>query len=166
MPTTKSYVEAANNDGYTLTTACPAAVKLVCRHFPRLAHRLAPVASPMQNHAAWLRQTYGAKVVFIGPCPAKKEESSNSNVVDAALTFAEVEKLLGHCQTRDYTPAHKTFSSQGLTHFPMAGGLETQVDLPVISIDGLSELIAFLTRLQNATVRPVGIIELSACRGS
>lgn len=166
VPTTKAYVETASKEGYTLTTACPAAVKLVCRHFPRLAHRLAPVASPMQNHAAWLRQTYGAKVVFIGPCPAKKEEAAKSSVVDIALTFAEAEKLIGHSATGHDVLAHKTFSSQGLTHFPIAGGLETQCNVPVLSIDGLSEIIAFLTRLQNGTVRPTGIIELSACRGS
>ena len=124
VPTTKAYVETANKEGFTLTTACPAAVKLVCRHFPRLAHRLAPVASPMQNHAGWLRQTYGAKVVFIGPCPAKKEEAAKSAVVDAALTFAEAEKLMGHSETYYCTEAHKSFSSHGLTHFPMAGGVE------------------------------------------
>ena len=166
VPTTKAYLETANKEGYTLTTACPAAVKLVCRHFPRMAHRLAPVASPMQNHAAWLRQTYGAKVVFIGPCPAKKEEAAKSSVVDVALTFAEVERLFGHAQCADSAPVHKTFSCQGLTHFPIAGGLEAQCDVPVLSIDGVGELIAFLTRLQNGTVHPTGIIELSACRGS
>ncbi|KAF0197424.1 MAG: putative PAS/PAC sensor protein [Bacillota bacterium] len=166
VPTTRAYVETANNEGYTLTTACPAAVKLVCRHFPRLAHRLAPVASPMQNHAAWLRQKYRAKVVFIGPCPAKKEEAVKSSVVDVALTFAEGDKLFGHRQPENTAILHRTFSSHGLTHFPIAGGLETQVDVSVLSIDGLSELMAFLTRLQNDTVRPMGIIEISACRGS
>ena len=166
VPTTNAYVESASQDGYTLTTACPAAVKLVCRHFPRLAHRLAPVASPMQNHAAWLRHTYGAKVVFIGPCPAKKEEAAKSRVVDVALTFVEAEKLIGDVQAKNNTAVHTTFSSHGLTHFPIAGGLESQVNVPVLSIDGLSELIAFLTRLQNGSVLPTGIIEISACRGS
>lgn len=166
VPATKAYIEAANRDGYTLSTACPAAVKLVCRHFPRLAPSLAPVASPMQNHAAWLKQTYGAKVVFIGPCPAKKEEAAQSSTVEAALTYSEAEKLISATDTPQNIQAHQTFSRQGLTHFPIAGGVETQSNLPVLSLDGLDQLIPFLSRLEKGEVRPTGIIELSACRGS
>lgn len=75
-------------------TACPAVVNFVEKYRPELADRLTPVASPMVIHARRLKDTLGpsARVVFIGPCVAKKTEiaRAGAEAVDAALTFAEL----------------------------------------------------------------------------
>ncbi|WDU83252.1 [Fe-Fe] hydrogenase large subunit C-terminal domain-containing protein [Caloramator sp. Dgby_cultured_2] len=58
-----------------ITTACPVVVSLVEKYYPSAIEYLAPVVSPMIAHAKMLKHTYGEniKVVFIGPCLAKKK---------------------------------------------------------------------------------------------
>lgn len=159
-----AYADLARRDGWVLSTACPAAVKLTQRFFPKLARFLAGVSSPMVTHAAWLKQKYGCRVVFIGPCAAKKYEAARSSQVDVALTFPEVLRLdAGLAGPLD---AHLSFAGQGLMHFPLSGGLADQVDAPVLALDGMDELLKFLARVERGDVVPKGIVEMSACRGS
>lgn len=78
-----------------IATSCPSLVLLVERHFPELIPYLAPVVSPMVAHARMMREVYGPriKIVFIGPCIAKKHEvidPENSQAVFAAMTFEQL----------------------------------------------------------------------------
>ncbi len=164
LAVSKTYAEVAKRDGWVLTTACPAAVKLTQRFFPKLSRFLAGVSSPMVTHAAWLRQTYGCRVVFVGPCAAKKYEAERSGQVDVALTFPEVLSLAPSVSVS--SAAHISFSGHGLMHFPLAGGVAGQVDVPVLALDGTDELVKFLSRVEKGEVVPRGIVEISACRGS
>lgn len=167
VPVAAAYNEAALRGGWVLSTACPAAVKLVCRFFPTLTSRLAPVASPMLTHAAWLKATHKAKVVFIGPCAAKKTEAMQSTHIAAALTFAEILPMLSETSTSlDREHVSTSFSSQGLMHFPLPAGLSSSVEVPVLAIDGVSDLWGFLGRVARGETTPQGIVEMSACRGS
>jgi len=81
-------------DQVCIATACPAVVQYIRRYRPELRGNLAPVVSPMLAHARALKAKLGkeAKVVFIGPCVAKKAEAQADpdGVVDAALTFDEL----------------------------------------------------------------------------
>lgn len=82
------------NGRKVIATACPAVVNLVEKHFPEVIPYLAPVASPMIVMGRYLKSMYpGARVVFIGPCVAKKDEirrSENMDAVDVVLTYREV----------------------------------------------------------------------------
>lgn len=82
-----------------ITTACPTIISLVEKHYPELIPQLAPVVSPMIAHAKMMKELYGSKikVVFIGPCLSKKEDYKdlqNDDVIDAVLTFEELEAWL------------------------------------------------------------------------
>ena len=160
----QAYADLARRDGWALSTACPAAVKLTQRFFPKLTRYLAGVSSPMVTHAAWLKQTYGCRVVFIGPCAAKKYEAERSGHVDVALTFPEFLRLTPPAVVS--TAPHLSFAGQGLMHFPLAGGVANQVDVPVLALDGMDELMKYLARVERGDVVPKGIVEMSACRGS
>jgi len=79
-------------------SSCPAIVNYVERYHPELVPYLAPVVSPMLATARALRRRYGddLKVVFIGPCIAKKGEAamtSDRDRIDAALTFRELRAM-------------------------------------------------------------------------
>ncbi|MBE3519937.1 MAG: 4Fe-4S dicluster domain-containing protein [Firmicutes bacterium] len=82
------------NGRKVIATACPAVVNLVEKHFPEVIPYLAPVASPMIVMGRYLKAMHpGARVVFIGPCVAKKDEirrSENMDAVDVVLTYREV----------------------------------------------------------------------------
>jgi len=76
-------------------TACPALVNYIEKYEPQLVGNLIPIASPMVAHARMLKEKLGteAKVIFIGPCVAKKSEllrPENNGVVDCVLTFGEL----------------------------------------------------------------------------
>ena len=76
-----------------ITSACPAACRLIQMYYPKALPFLAPVDSPMVAHAKMLRRSEpDLKVVFIGPCIAKKREAREHGI-DAVLTFEELLQL-------------------------------------------------------------------------
>jgi len=78
-----------------IATACPALVGYVEKYSPELVENLLPRVSPMAAHGRMLKERFGpeSKVVFIGPCVAKKLEISRpdiAEVIDCVLTFSEL----------------------------------------------------------------------------
>jgi signal transduction histidine kinase/iron only hydrogenase large subunit-like protein len=76
----------------SISSDCPAIVFFIEHYHPNLVDTLAQIASPMVAMARIVRTKFGAdsKVVFIGPCIAKKAESDE---VDEAITFMELRNL-------------------------------------------------------------------------
>ena len=81
-----------------ITTTCPAVVSYVRKYHPALMPALVPLVSPMVATARALRARYGdeLRIVFIGPCIAKKGEAAHDEIegeVDAVLTFVELRQM-------------------------------------------------------------------------
>lgn len=79
--------------GLFISSACPVIVDYIRYYKPEYAKYITPVASPALTHAKMLKEQYGEdiSIVFIGPCIAKKNESDkNSDLIDVALTFDEL----------------------------------------------------------------------------
>lgn len=81
-----------SNGIHYISSDCPAIVFYIEHYHPNLVGHLAPVVSPMVATTRLARKLYGknARIVFIGPCIAKKAESDE---VDEALTFRELRDL-------------------------------------------------------------------------
>jgi [FeFe] hydrogenase (group B1/B3) len=83
--------------GFLTSSCCPAFVTYVKTAFPQLAEHISHNLSPMAALAKYIKETdEGAKVVFIGPCTAKKAEAQLESVkpyVDSVLTFEELQAL-------------------------------------------------------------------------
>ena len=79
-----------------ITSCCHSINLLIQKLFPACLEYLADVVSPMQAHCQDInRRIPEAKTVFIGPCVAKKDEAEYyAGIVDAVLTFEELEKML------------------------------------------------------------------------
>lgn len=79
-----------------ITTCCPSVNDLVEKYYPDCAKLMAPVVSPMIAHGRYIKKLYGpdVKVVFLGPCIAKKQEAIGDDrvfgAIDAILTFEEL----------------------------------------------------------------------------
>ncbi|MCC8029115.1 MAG: PAS domain S-box protein [Lachnospiraceae bacterium] len=99
---TQEYVRLINEGKMEniIISHCPAIVYLIEKHYPLLIPCLAPVVSPMIAHGRMIKEQMGAhvKVVFIGPCVAKKMEAEDDRAtvgaVDAVLEFNELEQWL------------------------------------------------------------------------
>lgn len=83
--------------GFLTSSCCPAFVDYISKNFPELSPYISHNLSPMATISKYIKDTTpGAKVVFIGPCTAKKAEVQKETVkpyVDAAMTFEELQAL-------------------------------------------------------------------------
>lgn len=83
--------------GFLTSSCCPAFVSYVKSAFPELSEHISHNLSPMATIAKYIKDTDdNTKIIFIGPCTAKKAEvqlESVSPYVDAALTFEELQAL-------------------------------------------------------------------------
>ena len=82
-----------------ITTCCPSVNDLVEIYYPDLVPYLAPVVSPMVAHGKLLKEELGrdVRVVFLGPCIAKKKESldvRHQGFIDAVLNFNDINRWL------------------------------------------------------------------------
>ncbi len=126
-------------------SACPAVVHYIEKYRPELVDQILAIASPMIAHARLLRERLGPgwRVVFIGPCAAKKQEAARpeyEGVVDEVLTFMELEAWLGEagidlatCIESDFESPDPIAAHAGLADarlFALAGGMLKTADIP------------------------------------
>jgi len=80
------------------SSCCPAFVQYIKSAFPSLVEHISHNLSPMAVLAKYIKETTpNSKVIFIGPCTAKKAEAQLDSVkpyIDAVLTFEELQALI------------------------------------------------------------------------
>ena len=83
--------------GFLTSSCCPAFVDYVEKQFPKMVEHISHNMSPMGVIAKYIKETTpNAKVVFIGPCTAKKMEFQKEDVqpyIDSVITFEELQAL-------------------------------------------------------------------------
>ncbi len=151
-----------------ISSSCHSINLLVEKHYPELRKYLSPVVSPMIAHAIDIKKRIPeAKVVFIGPCVAKKDEAIGSPV-DAVLTFEEFDQM--RLAAKIEIESEFGESEAGRTRgFPIAGGILKSMDLPdngytYLSVSGTKECLFALKDLQNGNIDNC-FIEMSLCEG-
>jgi len=87
----KKLVSESKN--FYISSDCPSIVNYIKFYHPALVDSLAPIVSPMVAMSRVVREKYGrdTRIVFIGPCIAKKAESTE---IDEAITFTELRDML------------------------------------------------------------------------
>lgn len=94
-----AYEESAElaEKGFLTSSCCPAFVDYVEKSFPALKEHVSHNLSPMATIAKRMKELDpSCKIVFIGPCTAKKMEIQKDSVkpyIDSAVTFAELQAL-------------------------------------------------------------------------
>ncbi len=83
--------------GFLTSSCCPAFVMYIEKNFPDLVKNISHNLSPMGAISKYIKETEeNAKIVFVGPCTAKKAEvqlDKVKNYVDVVLTFEELQSL-------------------------------------------------------------------------
>lgn len=163
-------LDEGSND-ILISSCCHSVNLLIQKHFPSVLPFLADIMSPMQAHSLDIkRRIPDAKVVFIGPCVAKKDEADKySDIVDAVLTFEELSRMF---KENGIVPEKKPdVTEKSKTRlFPTAGGILKSMSLDnsnytYIAIDGTENCIAALKDIEEGRLHKC-FIEMSACSGS
>ncbi len=153
-----------------ISSCCHSINLLIQKYFPDLLPYLADVVSPMQAHAKYLKTLHpDAKVVFIGPCVAKKDEADYyKGVVDGVLTFEDLAEWL-KAERIELVPDMDDNQKSRARFFPTTGGiLKTMTmdsDYTYLCMDGVENCISALKDIQSGRIHKC-FIEMSACIGS
>lgn len=167
--------------GFLTSSCCPAFVAYIKSAFPGLLQYVSHNLSPMATLAKYIKETTeNAKVVFIGPCTAKKAEVQLDDVkpyVDVVLTFEELQALFDS-RDIDITQLHEDVLDNASYFgriFARSGGLSDAVaqamkeqsidfDLKAVPCDGIEACkMALLKKSKNAL--DGNFIEGMACIG-
>ena len=168
--------------GLFISSACPVIDDYIRLYKPKFVNNITPIASPALTHAGMLKDTYGEdiKVVFIGPCIAKKNESDrHPDLISAALTFEELNYWIkeafidfDNVEINEDCKFIPESAYEGAL-YPLEGGMNETIkrvgiDKDDVTFIGVSSLEAFDKSLQN--IRPEKItnkifVEALGCPG-
>lgn len=167
--------------GFLTSSCCPAFVRYINQAFPDLLPLVSHNPSPMTAIAKYIKGTdKDAKIVFIGPCTAKKAESQLEDVkpfVDAVITFEELQALYDS-KDIDITALKedvldnasyfgRIFARSGGLCDAVTEGLKEQnidFELKAVACDGIEACkMALLKKSKN--VLDANFIEGMACSG-
>ena len=154
-----------------ITSCCHSINLLIQKRFPECLEYLADIMSPMQAHCSDIKKRiHNAKTVFIGPCVAKKDEAEYyEGIVDAVLTFEELDKMLAEERVVLENESDMSENSRA-RFFPTTGGVLKSMaqDAPgytYIALDGVENCMTALKDIANGNIHKC-FIEMSACIGS
>ena len=167
--------------GFLTSSCCPAFVQYIKSAFPNLVEYISHNPSPMVALAKYIKDTDpGSKVVFIGPCTAKKAEAQLEGAkpyVDAVMTFEELQAMIDSKDLDITTLPEDVLDNASYFGriFARSGGLSDAVtqalkeqnidfDLKAVACDGIEACrMALLKKGKN--VLDANFIEGMACIG-
>lgn len=162
----------------TISSACPAIVKLVEMRFPSLIPNVLPVISPKEASARYARRhlinqgipSKDIGIFFISPCAAKVTDSRyphtfDHSEVDGIISIKDVYKLMlpiiKNMQPHE-VEILQTSTSRGIGWAATGGeGLASQV-YNHVAVDGIDNVIEILERVENNKL-DVEFVECLAC---
>ncbi|MGN0795850.1 MAG: monomeric [FeFe] hydrogenase [Christensenellales bacterium] len=165
--------------GVLLSSCCPAFVDYVIKNFPELESYISENVSPMVVTAKMIKASDPtAKVIFIGPCSAKKAEyklPKTGGAIDCVMSFEELQAFLDardinvsnlECSPLDNASYFgRIFAKSG----GVAQGIKNEAakagkEISVCAMNGIDECRANLTRLKFKRATE-NFFEGMACEG-
>ncbi len=150
-----------------ISSACPAVVSFIQKYYVELVPNIAKIVSPMIALGRYLRQELGddIKIVFIGPCVAKKHEAVEDEVngtIDCVLTFHELKEMFEEKQIDinlleegEFDPPHAMMGKA----YPLAGGLLKTTDInddvlekDIIVVEGKKKVLEIIEEIAHNNI--------------
>ncbi|MBR5048424.1 MAG: 4Fe-4S dicluster domain-containing protein [Erysipelotrichaceae bacterium] len=168
--------------GFLTSSCCPAFVRFIEKNYPTLTEHISSNLSPMATLAKAIKSNDpDCRIVFIGPCTAKKAEVRRKNVrdyVDVALTFEELQalfdarnvdlKAMDDDSMEDASYFGRVFARSGGLSEAVREALKehniTDFDLKAIQCSGIEECRLALMKAKKGVLSE-NFIEGMACIG-
>jgi [FeFe] hydrogenase (group B1/B3) len=169
----KELAEVIKNGSFLFTSCCPSWILTSQKHLPELRDKVSHTLSPMAYTARFCKENYpDHKIVFIGPCIAKRKECADNPYIDFALTFEELGCWFdGWNISPDESPDTNFHASSFTQAYAMSGGVSNCVSksLPEcnsVLIDGLNKKsIRQLKNCAKENNSDISFIEVMCCEG-
>jgi iron only hydrogenase large subunit-like protein/nitrogen-specific signal transduction histidine kinase len=174
----KSLLQSDQKQPY-ISTSCPAIVTYVEKHHPHIVKSLVPIVSPMIATARVLQNIHGPelKIVFIGPCIAKKGEAMQNQfkgLVDEVISFIELRRMFDEKHVSPDTIIPSEFdpplAGKGSV-FPISGGMLQTVDLEedflngeIVVAEGRQDITEVLKEFEQGYLE-AKLFDLLCCNG-
>lgn len=161
-----------------ISSACPAAVRLVCMRFPKLIPNIVDFIAPVEIAAIKAREEAVAKtglsadkigVFFITPCPAKVTAGKNpltlpEPVIDGSISMTDIYlRLLSPMKKVVDPPSLSKSGIIGLGWARIGGESSALLNDRHLAVDGIENIIKVLEDVENGMVPEVEFLELNAC---
>ena len=159
-----------------ISSACPACVDYVRKYLPQYTQNILPLHSPVMAHCRMIKEQFGqdSKVVFFGPCAAKKNEADRDpENLSLALTFAVLEELMDENgivpMAEEESPLLTGCAEEG-RFYAVEGGMNDTLrdenrDVRYISVSGLDNLDRMLRFYSGIPGKRKIFLEALACPG-
>ena len=165
-----TYADKDDNKNY-ITSMCPTIDYLIQKHYPELTDSIIPVVPPFISHGRFLKHKYGteSKVVFIGPCVAKKTDAAKEICVDEVLTFYELQKWIKSekLNLEDFPIEPFDYVCNDKILFPIPGETADFLEKKnpkktVFCVDGIEDCKSVLNSIRNGKFENT-FFEMNAC---
>ena len=169
----EKYANIENEETY-ITSFCPPVNNIIQKYYKDLCKNIIPVASPAVFHARTLKSKYGKdiKVVFIGPCLAKKADGHDEDSIDIVLTFEELEQWIKEENINIENLEEEPFDyiNKDKRLLPIIGGPTKLIESRnskknIIQVDGISDCMKVLEGLREGKFKNT-LLEMNSCRHS
>lgn len=173
---TKEYARLLQSGEFRnfITSACPAVCRMIQEYYPTTLKYLAPVDSPMVAHAKLIKkQNPDVRIVFIGPCIAKKREAEDCQLIDNVLTYEDVSELFEEHNIKldeitKVSLSHKKGAPNLAKEYPIPNGIiHSFPTLPegyeYIAVDGPARCVEALLNIEQLDHV---VLELNLCEGA
>ena len=132
----KDFLEKVpGSQNYMATSCCPAWHSMIEKLFPGEMNKISMTLTPMVFTARLMKKQYpGCKVVFVGPCAAKKLEAIRADIrsdVDFVMTFEELQGMFEAKEIDFETIEESDVLNEGTAAgrgFAVAGGVAGAVE--------------------------------------
>ena len=178
---TRIYLKNKNLQKPTISSACPAVVRLICLRYPSLADNIMPILPPMEIAAGLAREKAKKEhpelndsdigICFISPCPAKASYVKNGfgsykSQVDVVVSISDIYFQLINAMSRN--DDIKTILHSGMVGIGWAGSGGEATALfneAYLAADGIENVNRVLDQIENGNIPEHEFVALNACTG-
>lgn len=166
----------------TISSACPAVVKLIAVRFPNLIGNIIPLRAPMELAARKAREEAIQKtglapeeigIIFISPCAAKATEIKYSqtvaqSAVDGVISIKDTFLKIAHAISKISDAEIEKLSyagSEGILWAASGGEAAASGAKRQVAVDGIHNVIALLEDIEDGKLDDIEYVEALACTG-
>ena len=164
----------------SISSACPAVLRLIAIKFPNLVGNIVPFRSPMEISAKLARDEAVKKtglspekigIFFISPCAAKATSVKDHltvtrSEVDGVLSMKDVFLKIAKTVGRVSSPKEFDLAgSEGIRWAASGGESENSGAEKYVSVDGIHNVIKVLEAIEDGKLSDIEFVEALACTG-